>query len=176
MGCLPCVDERQGSSTIEAECVRVTSHSAGHRGGGGFGECSTDTAIPQPPLPRAPRLPLLPPLPLHRAAPPGWATQPLLRGDAPWPLRGVASVTTALTTNCGTQLHRWGKRLDAQAPQPNFFSLSRSDDLGDNCTASAASRVCNLFDNMDNLIITGLDVVDCAWNHEKYTAHSIIPK
>lgn len=42
--------------------------------------------------------------------------------------------------------------------------------------ASSASRVCNLFDNIDNLIITGLDVVGCAWNHEKYTAHSIIPK
>lgn len=42
--------------------------------------------------------------------------QPLLTGEAPWPLPGVASVTTALTTNCGTQLHGWGKRLDAWAP------------------------------------------------------------
>lgn len=49
----------------------------------------------------------------HRAAPEA-EPQPLLTGDALWPLPGVA-VTTALTTNCGAQLHCRGKRLIARA-------------------------------------------------------------
>ena len=64
-----------------------------------FGECSTATVLPQPPLPGAPRLLLPLPLPLHRAAPLRAEPQPSLAGDALWPLPGVA-VTTALTPNC----------------------------------------------------------------------------
>lgn len=41
--------------------------------------------------------------------------------------------------------------------------------------ASSASLVCSLFYNRDNVIITGLDEVSCARNHEKYSVQSVIP-